>query len=94
MSRIPKDVALAVMERAGYGCELGGCLNPTGADGFVFHHRQPRGMGGSKGRDLDVAENLLWLHPKCHEHVHAHPEWSRRYGYIVSQFDKTPAATA
>lgn len=98
MSRIPKDVAAAVIERANGGCELPGCLafDPSdtqpmhGVDlDLIFHHRQARAMGGSK-RLQDTAANLMYLHQGCHRRVHAAPLWARKHGYIVSQYAETP----
>lgn len=91
MSRIPEHVVEQVMLRSGGYCEMWGCqVMPGESFKFDLHHRQARGMGGSR-RNLDVAENLLWVHDRCHEHIHAHPDWARAYGYIVSQFEETPA---
>jgi hypothetical protein len=36
--------------------------------GIVEHHIQPKGMGGSKARD--VPENKIWLCGKCHSEQH------------------------
>lgn len=92
MSRIPPDVINEIDLRSGFGCELGAdCIWPPSEGRFLeYHHRQARAMGGSK-RPLDVAANLLHLHRGCHAYVHAHPEWSRERGYIVSQYAETPA---
>lgn len=42
------------------------------------HHRVRRRDGG------DRFSNLVLLHPKCHWHVHAHPEEARGRGAVVS----------
>lgn len=89
VSRIPKEVASDVIQRAENCCEV--CQFSGHGMEMVFHHRQARGMGGSKGRRLDVAANLIYVHRSCHEYVHAHPDWSRVQGFIVSQYDETPA---
>lgn len=95
MSRIPPAVAAAVIERAHGFCELDPAHLPEdssdwcAADRLVFHHRQARAMGGSK-RNQDTVDNLLYLHDGCHQYIHAHPEWSREHGYIVSQYEATP----
>lgn len=88
MSRIPQAVIDEVLERCHNFCEL--CEWPPFGD-MHFHHRQARGMGGSKGRKLDVAANLMYLHDHCHQLVHANPESSRESGYIVSQHAETPS---
>jgi hypothetical protein len=100
VSRIPKEVAAEVIERANGGCELPGCLAFDPSDTqpmqgpdltLVFHHRQARAMGGSKGRDQDTAANLMYLHQGCHRRVHSAPLWAREHGYIVSQYQATPS---
>lgn len=95
MSRIPEDVAAAVIERADGGCEMVdvkmGCCWFRGPE---FHHRQARAMGGSKGREQDTVGNLLALCHSHHAYVHAHPHWARKHGYIVSQFADTPSVVS
>lgn len=83
MSRIPDAAVREVLERAGGYCEACGMPRLDGRGDTELHHRQARGMGGSKGRDLDVAINLLALHPQCHGKIHGHPRWSRDHGFIV-----------
>lgn len=84
MSRIPTHVVAEVEERAAGYCEACGWPALTAA----FHHRDARGMGGT-GDDalrlarVDVAVNLLRVHPKCHQWIHAHPEASRERGWIL-----------
>lgn len=90
MSRIPDHVAVEVLFRSRGECELPECDGGALSLAYAFHHRQPRGMGGTRGRDLDVAPNLMYLHDRCHERVHANPDWSRERGYIVSKFLPTP----
>lgn len=52
-----------------------------------LHHRQARQMGGGKGRELDVAANLMWCHSGCHQDAHSHPDRSRALGWIVASWD-------
>jgi 5-methylcytosine-specific restriction endonuclease McrA len=61
------------------GCEYarngGGLVPCRGA--LVAHHVLPRSHGGKHTR-----ENLMCLCDGHHKHVHAHPEWARRAGYL------------
>jgi len=77
MSRIPDTVVAAVLDRAGYYCEVGGL--PLSR--FELHHRKNRGTGG-KG-PLDFAENLLAVHPRCHAAIHAQPDRAYVLGWLV-----------
>lgn len=101
MSRISKCVIEEVLQRAAAAdsCELGAwCRLVDGSESLLLpeartielHHRQARAMGGSKGRKLDTASNLLALHRVCHAWVHAYPTMARAYGFIVSQYEETP----
>ena len=56
-----KDIAQRVHER-GY-CEMCG----RGRE-LEIHHRVPKGMGGSKARDVE--ENLILLCRTCHDARH------------------------
>lgn len=96
MSRIPPAVVQAIYERCGGTCEMDMGHLPYNAEPWLttgrmaFHHRQARGMGGSKGRQQDTTQNLLYLHSECHEYIHRHPDWAREFGYIISQYAETP----
>lgn len=94
MSRIPQAVIDEVVERSKGLCEnaeMCGLPVNLGRPGAHFHHRQARAMGGSKGRNLDVAANLMLVHSACHSYIHGNPAWSRGMGYIVSQYAETPS---
>jgi 5-methylcytosine-specific restriction enzyme A len=55
-----------------------------------FHHRRPRGMGGSKADDTNVASNCLLLCGACHRDTEAQRTNSLHYGWLVRQ-GKCPA---
>lgn len=94
MSRIPTAVAVEVLARATddeYGallCEA--CTHPI-AGAYAFHHRHPRGRGGSRLPWIDTAVNLMVVHAyfgwNCHNlteySIHQNPARSRRLGHIV-----------
>lgn len=67
-------------DRSGGMCE--GC----GGRAHEVHHRQPRGMGGVKGRARDVAHsaaNQLALCRTCHALTEHEPAACRRIGWLV-----------
>lgn len=79
-----------VAERADWCCELcGRCLH----DGFAwahphsFHHRQPRGMGGSTRSDLNGPANLLLVcgtgTTGCHGSIEKNRDIAYENGWLV-----------
>ncbi len=80
MSRIPTAVVDAVLDRAGWACE---CCNEPLLDKRDMHHRQARGMGGGKGRDLDTEVNILVMSSAHHHWYHEHPTEAIKRGIIV-----------
>lgn len=60
---------------------LGLCEKCGAARGEQMHHRQARGMGGSKIRN--GADNLLHLCEPCHRWVEAHPAAAYESGWKV-----------
>lgn len=86
----------AVAERAGYRCEL--CLRVLGwPDGAAiawstphsFHHRRPRGMGGTTRTATNEPPNLLLLcgtgTTGCHGRVEANRDLAYRLGWLLHQ---------
>ena len=71
----------AVWERAKNRCEL--CGGSGGAR--HFHHRRPRGMGGTSRVDSGGAANALLLHPACHERVERDRKHAIGLGWLVDQ---------
>ena len=69
---------------------LGVCEKCGTARAEQMHHRQARGMGGSKVRN--GAENLLHLCSPCHAWVEANPAASYENGWKV-RCGCDPAAT-
>lgn len=57
------------------------CEKCGDAPGQQMHHRQARGMGGSKIRN--GVENLLHLCEPCHRWVEAHPTDAYQWGWKV-----------
>lgn len=50
-----------------------------------YHHRRPRGMGGSRKMDTNQCANALVLHPACHAKVESNRKQSLLNGWLVSQ---------
>lgn len=51
-----------------------------------FHHRRPRGMGGSRRVETGDASNCLVLHPACHAQVESDRKRALDNGWLVSQW--------
>jgi hypothetical protein len=70
--------------RAGSRCEC--CGKVAGWDGWSRHHRQPRGMGGTK-RDVHQPSNMLLLCGSgttgCHGLVESERSWAYECGLLV-----------
>ena len=73
-----------VMARSGGFCEVraGGCWD----EGAQYHHRRPRGMGGSKDPRTGGAANALLVCLPCHQHLETTQRGEARdRGWIVRQ---------
>lgn len=83
-----------VMERAGRRCERCG---RTIVGEFSIHHRQPRGMGGSRAADKNQPQNLLLLCGSgttgCHGWIESHRAKAISDGFIVPSW-ADPAAVS
>lgn len=71
----------AVRKRTGDRCDL--CGLPVKV--AHFHHRRPRGMGGTIRNGSGDPSNCLLLHPRCHGEVESSRERSLKNGWLVSQ---------
>lgn len=77
----PPEVRDLVLRRAGGSCER--CGIPSYR--YEFHHRRPRGMGGSRNSATNRASNCILLCPSCHRSVESKRELAVEYGYLVPQ---------
>lgn len=76
-----------VRDRSGGLCEICGWN-----EGQQFHHRKPRGMGGTRDKAINLPSNLLHLCYPCHREVESERSDSINTGRIVSQYSD-PAET-
>lgn len=86
--RVRRDYEAArdvVKGRSGGRCEAGTFLVCVGR-GAHAHHVLRRSQGGP-----DTPENLLWVCPPCHGHLHANVEWAKEQGLLRS---RPPVETA
>lgn len=88
MSEPTKATVAAVLERDQRCCVV--CGMPTNGIrgyGWSIHHRQPRGMGGSKAPHINAASNLVVVcgHGTygCHGEIERHRADSERIGILV-----------
>jgi hypothetical protein len=70
-----------ISQRCSNKCELCGQI----AVYHQFHHRRPRGMGGSKNALTGSPCNALFLHPGCHALVESIRENALDNGWLVRQ---------
>jgi 5-methylcytosine-specific restriction protein A len=80
--KFTEEVRDIVLKRAAGKCERCGLPIKGSAE---YHHRRPRGMGGSKDPAVGSASNCLLLHPGCHGHIESYRMKGRGLGYLVSQ---------
>lgn len=71
-----------VYERARGRCERCG----GGGNAWQYHHRRPRGMGGTSRKDSGGAANALLLHFHCHEWVERNRKEAKEAGFLVDQW--------
>ena len=86
MTGFPPEVKDIVAQRANNCCER--CFFATGDE--TWHHRRPRGAGGSKAADTNVASNAVYVCAACHRDIEMQRTNSLHYGWLVRQ-GKCPA---
>lgn len=80
MTGFPAAVRGLVRQRADSFCEKCGLSR-----GYEFHHRRPRGMGGSRLEDTNVASNCLLLCRDCHANIESERAAAVNQGWLVTQ---------
>lgn len=83
MTGFPLSVVELVEARSGLACEVMwlGCLFRA----TQFHHRRPRGMGGSQQESTNTASNCLHVCARCHAWVESQRVWALERGFLVGQ---------
>ena len=81
-SKMPREVAEAVLARADGWCE---CMLPTVCTGAPehLHHKMLRSQGGEH-----TEANVTAICAACHSWVHAHPKWAYRAGLLVHGWEE------
>lgn len=88
MTGFSKATRELVFLRAGGRCERCGWIE----EATQYHHRRPRGMGGSRASDTNTAANCLLLCHYCHAKVESDRDKSLVLGLLVPQ-GKSPSET-
>lgn len=83
---IPQGIKDAVDERDGWVCQR--CGKPISGGPYSRHHRDPRGMGGSKAAPHTMANLVLLCGSAttpggCHAEVESHREQAELDGWLV-----------
>lgn len=65
----------------------GVCLRCRRAEIEQIHHRQPRGLGGTRNPDINSPANLISLCAECHHYIEINRVKSRLAGWLVSHWD-------
>lgn len=74
------NVKLLVNDRTQGRCDYCGLTIHTAAQ---YHHRRPRGLGGTSDPALGSPANCLLLHPACHERIERNRSDSYDNGWLV-----------
>ena len=88
MTGFSKHTRELVFLRSGGRCERCGVIRTR----VEYHHRRPRGMGGSRATDTNGAANCVLLCIYCHRDIEAYREAAIDFGFLVPQ-GKKPAET-
>jgi 5-methylcytosine-specific restriction protein A len=86
--KFAEGIKAIIDERSQGSCEICGIATPDGH----YHHRRPRGMGGSKRSETGAPVNALYLCRECHAWVESLRDHALRNGWLVRQ-SHDPALT-
>jgi hypothetical protein len=68
-----------IKERADHRCELCGIRMAYGP----IHHRQPRGMGGTRLKTKASCSNGIYVHTTCHNMIESDRSRAYMMGWLV-----------
>lgn len=92
-SAVTVSTKAIVRKRAKDLCER--CGRSLGRD-YSYHHRRPRGMGGTNAALSNDAANIVLLcgtgTTMCHGEVESHRRLALDQGWLVSQYEPNPAS--
>jgi len=76
----PEPVQALMLVRAGGVCEIDGC-GPVD----TYHHRRPRGLGGTSLGWVNQAANGLAISNRCHESIESNRAAALENGWLVKR---------
>lgn len=79
--KFARAIKAIIDERSQGSCEICGIDTPDGQ----YHHRRPRGMGGSKRSETGSPVNALYLCQECHAWIESLRDHALRNGWLVRQ---------
>ena len=77
-----------IKKRADHRCEICGTRMAFGP----IHHRQPRGMGGTRSSAAASASNGVYIHTTCHNMVESDRARAYLMGWLV-RMGQSPEST-
>ena len=81
MTGFSPRVQAVIAERSGEVCEIQ--VDCGGAAAVQFHHRRPRGSGGSSLEWVNMPTNALHVCEACHRWVESNRAQARWMGWLV-----------
>lgn len=79
-----KAQADLVIARAGGLCEAE-FVDECNGQAEQMHHRRPRGMGGTRRKDINSPAGILHICFPCHQAIEMYRLVARERGFLVSQ---------
>ena len=84
----PASVLELVAGRSGGVCEVQWCCD--GAPAAEYHHRRPRGAGGTRRESASLASNCLHACAADHAWIESNREYARDRGWLIPQGEDFP----
>lgn len=80
---VPKRVAEQVIERDKGMCTIQVLHKGMARPGEQISHRSPRGMGGTRDTELNLAGNLMYACAACHEFIEKNRTLAYDNGWLI-----------